>query len=160
MSKKPQANFISAANYKPLVPRERRQAVAAMLKSTKTLARAARVIAMKTAELRGAVLGLVDEMERAAQAGDLPATFEAAHEIRGLAGTAGLTATGRIANGLCRYLDAVAMLRTDADRAVIHLHIDAILRSSRTEDEALRHGDAVAEQLVTLVSRKLSGIKE
>ncbi len=160
MSKKQQAQFVPAAAYKQLVPRERRSAAAAMLKSTETLAKAARTIALKASELRSAVLELVDQMERTAQAGDWPAAFAMAHEIRGLAGTAGLTATGRIANGFCRYLDAVAMLHAVPDPAVLNLHMDALIRSARTQDDALRYGDAVAEQLAALVSRKLSDIKE
>jgi hypothetical protein len=158
MSKK--AQFVPAAAYKPLVPRERRQAVVALLKSGETLAKAARVIAAKTAELRGAVLELVDEMERVARAGDWPAAFAAAHEIRGLAGTAGLTATGRIANGFCQYLDAVGMLHAIPELAVVTLHVDAITRSARTEDDTIRHGDAVAQHLAALVSRKIKDIKD
>src|SRR5262249_22733922 len=152
--------FVPAAAYKQMLPPERRKAAAAMLKSTETLAKAARVIALKTAELRGAVLGLVDEMETAARAGNWPTAFAVAHEIRGLAGTAGLTATGRIANGFCQYMDAVALLHVAPDPAVANLHLDAMIRSARTEDDTLRYGDAVAEQLAALVSRKLKDIKD
>src|SRR5258707_11208768 len=79
----------------------------ATLESNATLAKAARIIALKSTELRGAVLGLIEELEAAVKAADWPSAFAAMHEIRGLAGTAGLAATGRIANGLFRYPDAV-----------------------------------------------------
>jgi chemotaxis protein histidine kinase CheA len=160
MTRKQQAQFIPAAAYKPLVPRDRQKAAAALLKNSETLTKAARAIALKTAGLRDAVLALVDEMERVGRARDWPAAFAAAHEIRGLAGTAGLTATGRIANGFCQYLDAVALLHAAPDAAVVNLHIDAITRSARTQDDTIRHGDAVAQQLAALVSRKLTEIKD
>ena len=100
--------FVPADTYPPLLsPMARKQAMA-KLKSSETLAKASRIIAMRTAELRGAVLELVDQLEQATRARDWPGVFSATHEIRGLAGTAGLTATGRIANGLCHYLDAMA----------------------------------------------------
>ena len=157
---KKQAQFTAAALFKPLVPRERKKAALALLKSSEMLAKTARVIAAKTAALRGAVLELVEEIERAARSGDRVAMFAAAHEIRGLAGTAGLVATGRIANGLCRYLDTVEMLHATPDQAVVTLHVEAMARSSRTEDDTLRHGDAVVESLSALVTRKLAAIKE
>ena len=153
-----QAQFVAAALYKPLVPGERKKAALALLRSSETLAKTARVIAAKTAALRGAVLELVEEIERVA--GDRAAMFATAHEIRGLAGTAGLVATGRIANGLCRYLDTVEMLHATPDQAVVTLHVEAMARSSRTEDDTLRHGDAVVENLSALVTRKLAAIKK
>ncbi len=130
------------------------------LKSSDILAKASRVIAMKTAELQGAVLTLVGEMERAGRAADWAAVYDATHEIRGMAGTAGLIATGRIANGLCRYLDSMSELGLPPDGVVTSLHLDAIGRSARTEDDTARHGDAVAEQLSALVTRKLAEIKD
>jgi hypothetical protein len=153
------AEVVPADRYKPLLPKGRREAALAMLRSGETLAKAGRMVAMRRAELRDAVLDLVDQMDLTARGGDWPAAFAAAHEIRGLAATAGLTATGRIANGLCQYLDAVEMLRAVPDAAVAGLHIDAIVRSARTEDDTARHGNAVAEQLSALVSRKLAEIK-
>jgi len=160
MSKTQQAQFVPATAYKPLVPKDQQKEAAAMLKSTETLSKAARVIALKAAELRGAVIVLIEEMERTARAGDLPAAFGAAHEIRGLAALAGLTATGRIANGFCQYLDAVRLLHAVPEPGVIALHLDAIVRSARTEDDALRYGDTVARELAALVSHKLSEVKE
>lgn len=158
--KKPQAQFVPAEAYKPLVPKDRQKAALAMLKSSETLARAARTIATKAAGLRSVVLELVEKLETAARAGDWPAAFAAAHEIRGLAGNAGLVATGRIANGFCQYLDTVEMMRATPDRMVAELHVDAMVRSSRTEDDTARHGDAVVENLAALVNRKLGAIKE
>jgi len=152
--------FLLAESYPPLLsPTARKQALAT-LKSSATLARATRAIALKTAELRGAVLSLVVELEEAMRAGDWPAAFAATHEIRGLAGTAGLVATGRIANGFCHYLDALHALDAEPEEAVATLHLDALIRSARTEDDTARHGDAVVQQLAALVQRKLAELKE
>ena len=38
--------------------------------------------------------------------------------------------------------------------------LDAIVRSARTEDDAVRHGAIVADQLQSLVDRKLGEFKE
>ena len=152
--------YLAPENYPPLLtPGARKQAMA-MLKSSTTLARATRAIALKSAELRGAVIALVEELEEAMRAGDWPAAFAATHEIRGIAGTAGLNATGRIANGFCHYLDTLQSLDVEPDEAIATLHLDALVRSARTEDDTARHGDAVAQQLAALVQRKLAELKE
>ena len=152
--------FVTAENYRPLLSEGARKQAMAKLRSSDTLAKASRVIAMKTAEIRGAVLALVEQLEAAMRAQDWPTIFAATHEIRGLAETAGLTATGRIANGLCHYLDSIAQLGSEPDKAIDSLHVDAVIRSARTEDDAARHGYTVAEQLSALVARKLAEIKD
>lgn len=158
MTEQPGAEIVSAENYKPLLPKDRQKAAIASLRSSATLAKAGRVIAQRTAQLR-AVLDMVAQMDAGARDGDWPAAFAAAHEIRGLAGTAGLSATGRIANGFCHYLDALQRMGAEPDPAVAGLHIGAVVRSARTEDEAARHGDAVAEELAALVRRKLAELR-
>jgi chemotaxis protein histidine kinase CheA len=129
------------------------------LRSSEAVSNAARAIAMKGAEMRGAVLKLVDVLDAAVEAQLWPEIFHAAHEIRGLAATAGLAATGRMANTLCQYLDALHVAGVEPDATVVGLHADAISRSARTEDEAARHGDKVAMELAALVARKLSDVK-
>ncbi len=99
-------------------------------------------------------------MEAAARSADLVTIFEQAHEIRGLAGNAGLVATGRIANGLCKYLDAIERAEYASDRELVVLHLEAIARAARAEDEATRLGDAVANELAALVDRKLAEIND
>jgi len=146
--------------YPPLLPKVARKRAMAHLQSRETLAKAGRVIAMKRAELRGAVLDFVEQLEQAMRAGDWDAVFAATHEIRGLAGTAGLTATGRIANVLCHYLDSIAQLGLAPESAVAQLHLDAVIRSARTEEDTARHGEAVTQQLSALVERKLADVKE
>ncbi|HEY0104834.1 MAG TPA: hypothetical protein VGB91_02030 [Rhizomicrobium sp.] len=156
----PDTEFVSPDDYPPLLPRSRRFQAMAMLKSSETLAKASRAIALRTAELRGAVIALVRALAEALAARDWPSVFAATHEIRGLAGTAGLGATGRIANVFCQYLDTVARFGHAPDEKVCALHLDALVLSARTEDDAARHGDAVAQELCALVARKLAELKD
>ena len=130
------------------------------LRDPEVAAEAARVISDKAEELRGEVLTYIDKVEAAVRAFDPVAIYEQAHEIRGLAGNAGLIATGRIANGLCRYLDALAVAGLQPEQSVVALHLDAISRAAHAEDEATRLGDAVANELASLVDRKLAEINE
>ena len=152
--------LVPAEKYKLLLSKARSKQAMTTLKSSETLAKASRILAMKTAEMRGAVLELVEQMDEAARAQDWSAVYLSAHETRGLAATAGLAATGRICNGLCHYLDAIAELGLKPDAAIASLHLGAIIRSARTVDDTARHGDEVAEQLAQLVAHKLAEIKD
>jgi hypothetical protein len=154
----PDVEVVPADKYPELLPKSHRKQAINLLKSGETLAKAARIIQEKTAELRRAVLNLIEQMIEAAQDQDWATVFATVHEIRGLAATAGLAATGRIANGLCHYFDALSRFSLEPDLTVVQLHLDAIARSARTEDDAARHGEAVVEQLATLVARKLADI--
>ena len=78
-------------------------------------------------------------------------------EIRGLAETASLRATGRIADGLCQYLDAMTQAGADADPSVVHLHLGAILRAAKAGSDS-KLGDVVTGELKALVERKLTEI--
>ncbi|MGC9954041.1 MAG: Hpt domain-containing protein [Rhizomicrobium sp.] len=130
------------------------------LRDPEITATAARVIASKVEDMRVAVLGYVDRIEEAARAADVVTIFEQAHEIRGLAGNAGLTATGRIANGLCKYLDVIERAGHQPDQELVALHLEAIARAAHAEDEATRLGDTVANELTVLVDKKLTEIND
>ena len=147
--------FIDAKSYPSVVRGGDAAQFVSALKSEDASRRAARAILARTSQLRDAVLDYVSALERAARAGDDAVAFGEAHEIRGLAETVGLVAAGRIANGLCSYLDALAERGQSADRTVIMLHVDAIARSARAEDEATRLGGKVAVELAALVAHKL-----
>jgi chemotaxis protein histidine kinase CheA len=125
------------------------------LASPETAKHAARMIALRRDELCDAVLNYIRQLESAAETADLPDVFDQAHEIRGLAGTAGMEAAGRIADGLCRYLDASKGQKSGADPAVIALHVDAIVRASSSAADAEKFGSRVAVELGALVARKL-----
>jgi len=104
--------------------------------------------------MRAAILQYVDDMERAA--GDSAKLFEAAHEIRGFAETAGMITTGRIAEVLCRYMDDLTRFNKPLDATIVALHVSAIARAARAEDDSVRTGQAVAAELAALVARRLS----
>ena len=147
--------FIDAKSYPPVVRGADAAHFVSALKSADASRRANRAVLARTSQLRDAVLDYVSALEQAVHAGDDAAAFGQAHEIRGLAETIGLVAAGRIANGLCFYLDAMAERGQRTDRTVIMLHVDAIARSARAEDEATRLGGKVAVELAALVARKL-----
>ena len=128
------------------------------LRDPKVAHEAACIIADKADDLRHVVLTHVDRIEKAALDFDVAAMFEQAHEIRGLAGNAGLSATGRIANVLCTYLDATRRMDVVPERTLVALHLESIARAAHAEDEATRLGDTVANELAALVERKLAEI--
>ncbi|MEI9887343.1 MAG: Hpt domain-containing protein [Rhizomicrobium sp.] len=154
------AEVVPASMIPPLLSEARSRQAMSQLKNGETLAKANRMLALKSGEMRGAVLALVGQVEREAAGGDWPAVQATSHEIRGLAGSAGLDATGRIANVLYQYLDAMAGRKAAPDAAIGGLHIDALLRSAGTARDAAQHGDAVARELSLLVARKLAEIKK
>lgn len=100
----------------------------------------------------------IDHMQAAVATGDFDLIYSEAHEVRGLAGNAGLTAAARIAGELCRYLDAMSRAGAAPGAAVVQLHLEAAVRAARAEDEATRLGGTVAEVLATLVNKKLAEI--
>lgn len=120
--------------------------------------RAAEAIAESTAPMRKSVLELVARLDAASTAGDFVQIYEVSHEIRGLAGNAGLKTTALIANELCRYLDAFAQAGITPEQAVVRLHLESISRATRMEDETAALGDTVAAQLAQLVNKKLAEI--
>jgi HPt (histidine-containing phosphotransfer) domain-containing protein len=132
----------------------------AALRDPDVAAEAARVVSDSADNMRGEVLRYIDCVEAAARAEDFAGIYDHAHEIRGLAGNAGLAATARIANGLCRYLDALDRAERTPEGAVVALHLDAISRAAHAEDEATRLGDAVANELAQLVEKKLAEIND
>jgi chemotaxis protein histidine kinase CheA len=125
------------------------------LASPETAKHAARMIAMRRDALCDAVLDYIRQLESAAQTADIPDVYDQAHEIRGLAETAGMAAAGRIADGLCRYLDASKEQKSTVDPAVVALHVDAIVRASSSAEDAGKFGSRVAVELGALVARKL-----
>lgn len=130
------------------------------LRDPEVAAKAAATINESTAPMRNTVLELLAKLEAAVAAGNFTKTYEESHEIRGLAGNAGLGATQKISNELCRYLDAFAEAGKTPDKAVVRLHTDAIARTARAVDETAALGDAVVTQLAQLVSKKLAEIND
>jgi hypothetical protein len=143
--------------YPQMVSRKNAAKLSRALRSIEAASRGAKVIQAAGQNLRDGVRDYVRELEEAI--GDHQITSDKAHEIRGFAETAGLLATGRIADGLCRYFEAMGKLGAEPDTAVIVLHISAIVRAAYAEDEASRMSDVVAKELAALVSYKLAETK-
>jgi hypothetical protein len=139
--------------YPQMVSKADAAKVARMLKSPEVAVRGARVIEERATGLRGAVRDYVGELEAAVTHAEMA---ELANEIRGFAETAGLAATGRIADGLCRYFDGLQQLGATPDDAVIRLHISAIVRAARAENEANQMNEVVAGELSALVNHKIA----
>jgi len=144
----------------PVFPLSVAMTLMSALRDPDVAAEASRVICDSTDDIRSEVLLYIDRVEAAARADDFAGIYDQAHEIRGLAGNAGLAATARIANGLCRYLDALARAKRTPEGMVVALHLDAISRAARAEDEATRLGDTVANELAQLVEKKLAEIND
>jgi hypothetical protein len=150
------AEMIAANAYPAVMPKSEAAQFIANLKSEETGNRAEQTIAASRDTMREAVEGYVRALDEASRAQDADAMFAQAHEIRGLAATAGLGVAGRMANGLCLYFDALD--GKTADEKTLRLHVEAIQRVVSGEDEgAIAH--VVAEQLTALVIRKLGEAK-
>jgi preprotein translocase subunit Sec61beta len=155
MTKKSQV--IPPDAYPQMVSKRAAAAMSRALRSRDAAEGGTHVIQQAGQNLREGVRSYVRELEAAS--GDHQITSDKAHEIRGFAETAGLRATGRIADGLCRYFEEMAKFAAEPDTAVIALHVSAIVRAAHAEDEASRMSDAVAKELATLVNHKLAETK-
>jgi hypothetical protein len=151
------AHLILPDAYPQMVSRSDAAMMSRALRSSETLEQGARVIQQSGHILRMGVQDYVRELEQAA--GDPATVFDKAHEIRGFAETAGLRATGRIADGLCRYIEETSKLGIAADPSVVALHVSAIVRAAHAKDEASRMSDVVAGELSALAAHKLAEAK-
>ena len=151
------AQVIPPDSYPQMVSKSDAAKMSLALRSPEAAAQGARVIQEAEQHLRQGVRDYVRELEEAI--GNHEITSEKAHEIRGFAETAGLRATGRIADGLCRYFEEMGKLGAEPDAAVTALHVSAIVRAAHAEDEANRMGDVVARELAALVAHKLAETK-
>lgn len=152
------AVLIGTDQYPPVLAKHEAANFLRKLASPETAQRAVRIIELRRNELCDTVLAYIRQLESAATTNDLSDMFQQAHEIRGLAGTAGMDAVGRIADGLCQYLDASSDHQAETDPAVIALHVDAIVRASTSGDEARKFGGRVAVELGALVARRLGAL--
>ena len=146
--------IIPPESYPQMVSKSDAARISRALRSQEAVQHGNRVVEEASHALREGVRDYVRELETVV--GDHRQTYEKAHEIRGFAETAGLAATGRIADGLCGYFDEMEKLGAEPDRNVIALHVSAIARAAYAEDEAIRMGNMVAKELATLVQRKLA----
>ena len=154
------AEIVQVADYPAMLDEKAAAEFMHVLASNDTNKRMKTTIEQRRGEISSAVRRYVEELAAAATAGNLKAVFDRAHDIRGLAGTGGLEASGKIADGLCKYIDAVERLGATVETPIIALHIDAIARAASTSAEAQMHGPQVAAELGELVTRKLNAIND
>lgn len=148
------AQFITPDNYPQMLSRHDTARALNNLRSAQTAEKAQSVMNACVAPMRAAILQYVEDMEAAGT--DHARVFARIHEIRGFAGTAGLVTTGRIADILCRYMDDMERIGKPVDATIVALHVSAIARAARAEDEDVRMGDAVVHELAALVARRLA----
>jgi hypothetical protein len=153
MSRKP-AQVIAPDAYPQMVNRAQARLFSKALRSAVTEVKGNHVIEDSADSLRGAVITYVEALEAAGM--DLKLISDTAHEIKGFADTAGLSATARIAEGVCRYMEESHLLGSAPDAAVLALYISAIGRAARAIDLEAQMSDAVARELGILAARKLA----
>lgn len=149
-----QAEMISPDAYPQMMGRQDAAHAMQSLRSAQTMVKAQVAMDAAVPQMKIAILQYVDEMEDAGT--DMRQIFDKVHEIRGFAETAGLITTGRIAEILCRYMDDLERMGKTPDAQLVALHVSAIARAARAEDDDVRLGEVVAAELATLVARKLS----
>lgn len=149
----------------PVLPATAAAAISRRLRDPATTEAAEQALDGGAGQIREAVMVYIDRlqlqlerMQAAVAGGAFECIYGEAHEVRGLAGNAGLTAAAAIAGQLCRYLDALTRAGLAPETAVVQLHLEAAIRAARAEDEATRLGGTVADVLALLVSKKLSEI--
>jgi hypothetical protein len=149
-----QAQMIAPDAYPQMMGRQDAARAMRTLHSAQTTVRAAVAMEACIPPMKAAILQYVAEMENAGT--DLRKVFACVHEIRGFAETAGLVTTGRIAEILCRYMDDMERLGKPLDTHLVELHVSAIARAARAEEDDVRLGEMVAAELAALVARRLA----
>lgn len=147
------AQMISPDAYPQMMGRQDGARAMAALRSGQTMAQAQVAMEEAAAPMKAAILQYVDEMEAAGA--DMRTVFDKVHEIRGFAATAGLVTTGRIAEILCRYMDDAERMGKVPDGQLVALHVSAIARAARTQEDDIQLGEQVAAEL-TALARKLA----
>jgi hypothetical protein len=150
---KKKAEFIEPHAYPQMLSKAHAIRALQTLQSAHTTAKAQAAMDGYVPMLRDAILEYVEGMEEAGA--DTARIFAMVHEMRGLAETAGLTSTGRIADILCHYIDEMERVKKPLDPTILALHMAAIARAARTEEENVAMGLKVAAELDALVHRRL-----
>lgn len=149
-----EAQFIAPDAYPQMMSKQAAANAMKVLRSAQTAVKAQVAIEAHIPPMRAAILQYVEELEDAC--GDMRAVFDKVHEIRGFAETAGLVTTGRIADILCRYMDDMYRIGKPMDTMIVKLHVSAIARAARAEDDDVKMGEVVAAELAALVARRLA----
>jgi hypothetical protein len=124
------------------------------LQSDRVALKARTAMASYTPMLRDAIMEYVEALEE--HGADLERVFAVAHEIRNFAENAGMATAGRVAENLCRYMDEMERVKKPVDPAIVSLHVAAIARAARAEEDDAKMGDLVTAELNALVKRRLN----
>lgn len=154
MTKNDAPQVIPPDAYPQMLGRQEGQRALKVLASQRTAELAAKAMHACIAPMRAAIMAYVAELEAAGN--NMTGVHDKVHEIRGFAETAGLVTTGRIADILCRYMDDMERAGKPLDSHIVTLHVAAIARAARAEDDDAAMGDVVAAELAALVARRLS----
>jgi len=150
-----EAQFIAPDAYPQMMSKQAAAQAMKVLRSAQTSVKAQVAFEAAVPPMRAAILQYVDELEAART--DMGLVFEKVHEIRGFAETAGLITTGRISEILGRYMDDMLRINKPLDTAIVALHVSAIARAARAEEDDVKMGEVVAAELAALVTRRVAG---
>jgi hypothetical protein len=146
--------FIAPDAYPQMMGKQDGARAMQTLRSSQTQAKAQLAMEAAMPPMRAAILQYVDELEAAGA--DLKRVFTLGHEIRGFAATAGLVTTGRISEILCHYMDDMERLKKPADATIVALHVAAIARAARADEDDVEVGKLVAAELASLVAKRVA----
>ena len=152
----PDVKLIKPGEY-PVLSEERGKSLRQALRSSATVKAAGAVLEKASTILQDGVIAALGRLEQSGT--DTAKVYEAAHDIRGLAGNAKLPAAGRISGLLCRYLDAVKDAGRAPDPAIVRLHVVSIAHAVRATDPTGILGEQVTRELTALLNRKLVELK-
>lgn len=147
------AEFIAPDAYPQMMSKQNGIRALQTLQSDHVALKARTAMDAYTPILRDAILDYVEALEEAST--DLAQTFAIAHEIRNFAENAGLATAGRVAEILCHYMDEMERVKKAPEPAIVGLHVAAIARAARAEEDDAKMGEMVAGQLMALVNRRL-----
>jgi len=148
------AEFIAPDAYPQMIGKQNGVRALQTLQSEHVAMKARAAMEAHAPMLRDAILDHVEALEEAGT--DLAQTFAIAHEIRNFAENAGMATAGRVAEILCRYMDEMERVKKAPEPAIVGLHVAAIARAARAEEDDAKMGEMVAGQLNALVSRRLA----
>jgi hypothetical protein len=148
------AELIEPDDYPQMVSKRDGLRCMQVLQSDRVALKAKTAMASYAPMLRDAIIEYVEALEEAGT--DLTQIFAIAHEIRNFAANAGMGTAGRVAENLCRYMDEMERVTKPVDPAIVALHVAAIARAARAEEDDAKMGDVVSGELNALVKRRLN----
>jgi hypothetical protein len=153
-SSETEAELIQPDDYPQMVSKRDGLRCMQTLQSDRVALKAKTAMTSYAPMLRDAIMDYVEALEEAGT--DLGRIFGIAHEIRNFAENAGMATAGRVAENLCRYMDEMDRVKKPVDPAIVTLHVAAIARAARAEEDDAKMGDVVSGELNALVKRRLT----